>query len=229
MMTSSTGNVYRVTCPLWGESTGHWWIPLTKGTVTRIFDVFFDLRPNKRLSKQSRRRWFETPSRSLWRHCDAKWAFSRTISATIRPWSPVQILIKLTIQTRLKLCNYWSFVLEIHQSPMDSLYKWPVLQKMLHIMTLSWHNSQCLRALSLTVFPQPLMVQEVPTAASELGMQMARADPPDRFKLVSNSNKAMSFSKVLESYCVWVMTRDTVLSCRVEGFNFRLVVPAIML
>ena len=32
------------------------------------FDVFFDLRLNKRLSTQSRRRWFETPSRPLWRH-----------------------------------------------------------------------------------------------------------------------------------------------------------------
>ena len=31
---------------------------------------FFDLRLNKRLSKQWRRRWFETPSRSLWRHCN---------------------------------------------------------------------------------------------------------------------------------------------------------------
>ena len=29
--------------------------------VTRGFDVFFDLRPNKRLSKQSRGWWFETP------------------------------------------------------------------------------------------------------------------------------------------------------------------------
>ena len=38
--------------------------------VTRSFDVFFDLRPNKRLSKLSRRRWFETPSRSLWRYCN---------------------------------------------------------------------------------------------------------------------------------------------------------------
>ena len=36
--------------------------------VTRSFDVFFDLRLNKRLSKQSRRRWFESPSPSLWRH-----------------------------------------------------------------------------------------------------------------------------------------------------------------
>ena len=34
------------------------------------FDVFFDLRSNKRLSKQSRRRWFETSPRSLWRHCN---------------------------------------------------------------------------------------------------------------------------------------------------------------
>ena len=38
--------------------------------ATRSFDVFFDLRMKKRLSKQSRRRWFETPSRSLWRLCN---------------------------------------------------------------------------------------------------------------------------------------------------------------
>ena len=38
--------------------------------VTRSFDVFFDLRMNKRLSKHSRRRWFETPSHSLWHHCN---------------------------------------------------------------------------------------------------------------------------------------------------------------
>ena len=38
--------------------------------VRRSFDVFFDLLLNKRLSKQSRRGWFETPSRSLWRHCN---------------------------------------------------------------------------------------------------------------------------------------------------------------
>ena len=37
--------------------------------VTRSFEVFFDLDRNKRLNKQSRRRWFETQSRSLWRQC----------------------------------------------------------------------------------------------------------------------------------------------------------------
>ena len=39
--------------------------------VTQSFDVFFHLRLNKRLIKQSRRRWFETPSGSCRRHCNA--------------------------------------------------------------------------------------------------------------------------------------------------------------
>ena len=38
--------------------------------VTRSFDVFFDLRLNKRLSKQSWGWWFETLSRQFWRHCN---------------------------------------------------------------------------------------------------------------------------------------------------------------
>ena len=42
----------------------------TQGPVTRSFDVFFDLRLNKRLNKQPWGWWFETPSWSLWRHCN---------------------------------------------------------------------------------------------------------------------------------------------------------------
>ena len=49
-------------------SISHRWIPLTHRPVTRNYEVFFDLRLNKRLSKQSRRRWFEMSLRSLWRH-----------------------------------------------------------------------------------------------------------------------------------------------------------------
>ena len=67
MMTSSNGSIFRVTGPLFGEFTGHWWIPLTKAE-TRSLDVFFDLCQSKRLSKQSWGWWFETPSFSLWRH-----------------------------------------------------------------------------------------------------------------------------------------------------------------
>ena len=43
---------------------------LSQRPVTRSFDIFFDLQLDKRLSKQRRHRWFETPSRWLWRHCN---------------------------------------------------------------------------------------------------------------------------------------------------------------
>ena len=69
MMTSWNGNIFRVTGPLCGEFTGHRWIP-SQRPVTRSFDVFFDLSLNKPLSKQLWGGWFETPSRSLWRHCN---------------------------------------------------------------------------------------------------------------------------------------------------------------
>ena len=39
--------------------------------ATRSFDVFLDLHPNKRLSKQWWGWWFETPSCPLWRHRNA--------------------------------------------------------------------------------------------------------------------------------------------------------------
>ena len=42
----------------------------TQRPATRCFDVFFDLRLNLQVRKQWRSRWFETPSRSLWRHCN---------------------------------------------------------------------------------------------------------------------------------------------------------------
>ena len=59
---------FRVT----GICAGNW--PVTgefpsQRPVTQSFDVFFYLRLNKRLSKQSISRWFETPSRSLWNYC----------------------------------------------------------------------------------------------------------------------------------------------------------------
>ena len=52
MKTSSNENILCVTGPLCGEFTGPRWIPPQR-SVTRSFDVFFDLHPNKRLNKQS--------------------------------------------------------------------------------------------------------------------------------------------------------------------------------
>ena len=57
--------------------------------VTRSFDVCFDLRLNKRFCKQSGLRWFETPSRSLWRHCNVilKWrCFYLSIRQVCEHW-----------------------------------------------------------------------------------------------------------------------------------------------
>ena len=69
MMTSSNGNFFRITDPLCGEFTGPGEFP-TQRPVTRSFDVFFDLRLNKRLGKQPLGWWFETPWWSSWRQCN---------------------------------------------------------------------------------------------------------------------------------------------------------------
>ena len=81
-----------MTAPLWTHHPRTWWrhqmktfsalrdlcvgnSPVTgefpaQRPMTRSFDVFYDLRPNRRFSKQPWVWWFETPSRPLWRHCD---------------------------------------------------------------------------------------------------------------------------------------------------------------
>ena len=69
MMTSSNGNIFSVTGPLRGEFTSPGEFPAQR-PVTRSFDVFFDLRLNKRLSKQPPGWWSETPLWSLWRQCN---------------------------------------------------------------------------------------------------------------------------------------------------------------
>ena len=71
-MTSSNGNIFRVTGPLCRE------LP-SQRPVMRIFGVFFDLCLNKWLRKQLRRLWSETLSRSLCRLCNVdKWKGENT-------------------------------------------------------------------------------------------------------------------------------------------------------
>ena len=62
MMTSSNGNIFRVTGPLCGEFTGHRWIPLAKASDTELWCYLW-------LS------WgwlYETPSCPLWLHCNGE-------------------------------------------------------------------------------------------------------------------------------------------------------------
>ena len=56
--------------------------------VTRRIDVFFDLRLNKRLSKQSWGWWFDTLSRPLWRHCNESLKYDFN---TLDPQIPEQV------------------------------------------------------------------------------------------------------------------------------------------
>ena len=69
--------------------------------VARSFDVFFDLRLNKRLSKQSWGWWFETLSSPLWRHCNElsetqKACFLHTVAN--KNASPLRKLTRLSMR-----------------------------------------------------------------------------------------------------------------------------------
>ena len=41
MMTSSNGNIFRATGPLWGELIGHRWIPLTKASDAQLWSFIW--------------------------------------------------------------------------------------------------------------------------------------------------------------------------------------------
>ena len=90
VMTSSNWNNFRVTGPLWGESTVYRWLPPQR-PVTRCLVVFFDMRLNYiLLSNQSRLRWFETTSHSLLRHstdtCCKLYSWQDVIKTTLNFW-----------------------------------------------------------------------------------------------------------------------------------------------
>ena len=86
---------------------------LSQKPVTRSFDVFLDQRLNKQLSKQSRSRWFATPSRSLWRHCNG------IVNLPIKPHYEISIVLRgagsswpltNTFRTRLEIDDEKKFV-----------------------------------------------------------------------------------------------------------------------
>ena len=79
--------------------------------VTRSFDIFFDLRLNKRLSKQSWGWWFEMPPWSLWRHCNVTtnsdtsgtaWAPLLFFPLWRSLWKRPHALIRISIPTSMK-------------------------------------------------------------------------------------------------------------------------------
>ena len=99
--------------------------PVTGGIPSRGADVFFDVCPDKRLSKQTRCWWFETTKCSLWRHCngerDARCIEIRNLvyfchdrdhsgfHDDVIKWKPFP--------------RNWPFVHGIHRSPVNSPHK----------------------------------------------------------------------------------------------------------
>ena len=144
MMTPSNGDIFRVTGYLCGEFTGHRWIPRTR-PVTRSFDVFFDLRLYKRLIKQSWGWWFETPSRSSWRHSNGYvwnkmlWTkilghYNDIIMGTMASQITSLTIIYSTVysdadQRKHQSSASLAFVWGIHRGPVNSPHRWPVTRK----------------------------------------------------------------------------------------------------
>ena len=77
----------------------------TQRAVTRSFDVFFDLRPNERLSKQSWGWWFETSSRPLWRHCNTMTGFA--IHRPVFASRPLKKVMYWQLLSFLEISKYW--------------------------------------------------------------------------------------------------------------------------
>ena len=99
-------------------------------SVTRSFDVFFDLCLNKWLSKQSWGWWFKMPLCSLWRHSNVVWQFAQSDT-----------------KGNITAPHHCPFFKGIHWWPVDSPHKGPVMQKVLPfhdiIMEYAWIETSC--------------------------------------------------------------------------------------
>ena len=73
--------------------------------VTWSFDTSFDLRVNRRLSKQSWGWWFQTPSRPLWRHCNVQKYINSSITCIL--WKYTIPEMPLTQEIILMSCGLY--------------------------------------------------------------------------------------------------------------------------
>ena len=123
MMTSSNGNIALLALcegnlPVTGE------VP-SQRQVMRSFDDFVDLCLNKRLSKQSRRLWFERSSRPLWRHCNETtilvvWGcFGRYVTDGI--FKGIFVNINVCISTKISPKWVWWFNLRNTRKRRDEI------------------------------------------------------------------------------------------------------------
>ena len=111
----------------------------SQSPVTRIFDVFFDLRLSKLLSKQSWCRWFDTPSRWLWHQCNDPshyaiiWS-SYHIILSVMAYQPIMLLLTMHIAHIYSLKSYQSHHHSIQLSFHKSIASWHFCAHTHHFM-----------------------------------------------------------------------------------------------
>ena len=106
----------------------------TERPVTRSFNVFFDLRQNKRLSKQSWGWWLETLSRPLWSDCNDSSCFHMMTSSC----SGDITIQSDTIYNGFNQAKKWEnwFLFDIYSQILDVNTKFHVLSSIIiHIYT----------------------------------------------------------------------------------------------
>ena len=108
----------------------------TQRKVKRSFDVFFDLRLKKRLSKQWRGWWFGTPSRPLWRHCNVMfWHDIRCAcnsEGSIKTWW-LHDMEPLSIY--LAFCGRWCFLWCYPEQAVEKTLEAPVVWDVITLTT----------------------------------------------------------------------------------------------
>ena len=139
MMTSSNGNIFCVTCFLCGKFTVTGGFPAQR-QVTQSFDVFFDLRLNKRLSKNGDTGYLKSllaPKHTsqhggCWWHCPSlHWRHNERYG--ISNHHRLGCLLSHLFGRRSKKTpkvRVIGFVWGIYRWPVNSLHKGPVTRKM---------------------------------------------------------------------------------------------------
>ena len=131
---------------------------LAQSPVMRSFDVFLNLRPNERVSKQWWGWWFETSFRPLWCHCNVVpigivFCF---VHFRLSLWCPMKLNIihvtgkillehlTLNFDISYRILNWWYVIFRPQGDEICDTYRWApcwmlnVLIHTKHVIYLSW-------------------------------------------------------------------------------------------
>ena len=114
-MTSSNGNIFRITVFLWGEYTVHQWVPLTKTCDTERWCFFWSA--------------YDATEQTGQNH------YNDVIMGAVASQITSLTIVYSTVDSDADQRKHQSsaslaFVRRIHRGPVNSPHKWPVTRKM---------------------------------------------------------------------------------------------------